>query len=95
MAGYNDIYEKVRDTAFETRRGISNSSNPMSYVERAKNVLYNNMQAIEDGLKFAAGAEKQIQILELELADAEREIDELTKPKTTQKNKKAPAKADE
>jgi len=94
MVNYQELYEKVRDVAFSTRRALANTVAPASHVERAKNVLYNNMDAIEAALKFAADAEKQIQVLEVELEDAEREIDELSKPKTTQKNKKA-AKLDE
>ena len=90
---YQETYEKIRDIAFVTRRAIGNTAAPGGHIERAKNVLYNNMDAIEDALRFAASAAKQIEILEVELADAEREIDELTK-KTTQK-KKAKATADE
>ena len=51
------------------------------------------MRSNEGALKFAAEAGQKIQVLELELDDAERELDELTK-KTTQK-KKATQKADE
>ena len=90
---YQETYEKIRDIAFVTRRAIGNTAAPGGHIERAKNVLYNNMDAIEDALRFAASAAKQIEILEVELADAERDIDELTK-KTTQK-KKAKATADE
>lgn len=90
MIDYQELYEKIRDIAFSTRRALSNTAAPMGHVERAKNMLYNNMDAIEEALKFAAGAQKEIQLLEVELADAEREIDELSsKPKTTRKNKKA------
>lgn len=91
--GYTELYEKIRDMAFNTRRGIENTVNPMSFVEQAKNILYNNMDDIEAALKFASEASKQIELLELELNDAERELDEMTK-KTTQK-KKAKATADE
>lgn len=79
--------------AFATRRAIGNTAAHGGYIERAKNVLYNNMDAIEDALRYAASAAKQMEIMEVELADAEREIDELTK-KTTQK-KKTKATADE
>ena len=94
MVNYKELYEKVRDVAFSTRRALTNTAAPMSHVERAKNVLYNNMDAIEEALKFASEAQKEIQLLEVELADAEHEIDELSKPKTTQKTKKA-TKSDE
>ena len=95
MMDYQGLYEKIRDLAFSTKRAIGNSAVPGPHIERAKNVLYNNMEAIEGALKYAAEAEKQIQLLELELSDAEREIDEMTKPKTTQKAKKATKAADE
>lgn len=90
---YKELYEKIRDMAFTVRNGINNTSTPLRFVEQAKNILYNNMDAIEGALKFAAEAGQKIQVLELELDDAERELDELTK-KTTQK-KKATQKADE
>ena len=87
MGGYKELYEKIRDVAFTTRRALANTAAPASHIERAKNVLYNNMDAIEDALKYASEAEKQIQLLEVELADAERELDEATK-KTTKKKAK-------
>ena len=95
MVNYQELYEKIRDVAFATRRAIANTAAPMGHVERAKNVLYNNMNQIEEALRFAADAQKQIQVLELELADAERELDEMSKPKTTQKTKKPRQTADE
>ena len=91
--GYKELYEKIRDMAFTVRHGINNTSTPLRFVEQAKNILYNNMDDIEKALKFAAEAGKKIQVLELELNDAERELDEATK-KTTQK-KKATPKANE
>lgn len=94
MIDYETLYEKVRDVAFDTRRALSNTAAPGAFIDRAKNVLYNNMDAIESALRFATEAAKEIQLLEIELADAEREIDELTKKKTTQKNRKT-EKADE
>jgi len=94
MVNYQELYEKIRDLAFSTRRALGNTAAPIPHIDRAKNILYNNMDAIEQGLKFAAEAEKEIKLLEVELADAEREIDELSKSKTTQKTKKA-AKANE
>lgn len=90
---FKTIYEKVRDVAFNTRKGIANSATPLRFVEQAKNVLYNNMDEIEEALKYASEASDNIRILEVELSDAERELDELTK-KTTPK-KKGSSKADE
>ena len=91
---FNDLYEKVRDNSFAMRKGMSNTQNHAPYIERMKNVMYNNLAGIEAGLKYAADAAKQIALLELELADAERELDELNK-KTTQKKPKAERKTDE
>jgi len=89
-----ELYEKVRDNAFDMRRCMSNTTNHAPYIERMKNILFNNLDAIENALKYAADAEKQIKVLELELADAERELDEATK-KTTHKKTKATADANE
>jgi len=95
MVNYQELYEKIRDMAFATRRALTNSAAISGHIERAKNTLYNNMDAIEEALKFAAEADKQIKLLELELSDAERELDELTKQKTTPKPKKQKAATDE
>jgi len=89
-----ELYEKIRDNSFSMRKGMSNTTNHAPYIERMKNILYNNLAEIEEALKYAADAAKQISLLELELADAERELDELSK-KTTQKKQKAAKSADE
>lgn len=91
---YKELYEKIRDKAFSMRKGIANSMNRVSLIEQMKNILYNNLDAIEEALKYAAYAEDQIKLLELELADAERELDEAQK-KTTQKTKKPAKGSDE
>ena len=85
------LYEKIRDNSFSMRRGMSNSVAHGPLVERMKNILYNNLPEIEEALKFAADAAQQIEVLEVELADAERELDEATK-KTTQKKTKVTTK---
>lgn len=89
-----ELYEKIRDSHFNMRKGISNTNNHGPFMEQMKNILLNNLDEIEDALKFASEAEKQIQVLELELADAERELDEATK-KTTHKKTKATVDAGE
>lgn len=89
---YKALYEKIRDMAFSVRNGIANTAVPLRFVEQAKNVLYNNMYDIEVALKFAAEAEEQIKVLEVELADAERELDEATKATTGKAKKKAATK---
>ena len=92
---YQGLYEKIRDMAFGVRRGIENTSVPMRFVEQAKNILYNNMDDIEAALKFASEASKKIEVLEVELADAERELDELTKATTSKAKKKAAPRGNE
>ena len=89
-----ELYEKIRDNSFSMRKGMSNTTNHAPYIERMKNVLFNNLTEIEAALKYASEASKQIEVLELELSDAERELDELSK-KTTQKKFKATKRGDE
>lgn len=89
-----ELYEKIRDNSFNMRKAISNTAVHAPYIERMKNVLYNNLSEIEDALKYASEAEKQIQVLEVELADAERELDEANK-KTTQKKQRSAKAANE
>lgn len=92
---YKELYEKIRDNVFSMKKGMSNTQHHTPYIERMKNVLYNNLEGIEAGLKYAAEAAKQIELLEVELADAERELDELTKKTTTQKKPKQEKHSDE
>ncbi len=73
------LYEKISDQNFRMKRGIANSVNHGAYYEQTKNLLLNNADAIEEALKYAMEAEKNIQVLELELKDAERELDEKDK----------------
>ena len=89
-----ELYEKIRDNSFSMRKGMSNTTNHAPYIERMKNVLFNNLTEIEAALKYASEASKQIEVLELELSDAERELDELNK-KTTQKKTKATKRENE
>lgn len=89
-----ELYEKIRDNSFSMRKGMSNTTNHAPFIERMKNVLFNNLTEIEAALKYASEASKQISLLELELSDAERELDELSK-KTTQKKTKATKRGDE
>lgn len=73
---YKELYEKIRDMAFAVRNGIANTAVPMRFVEQAKNVLYNNMDGIEEALKFAMDAEKKIKVLEVEIESADAELQE-------------------
>ena len=90
-----ELYEKIRSQNFNMRKGMANSVNHTQFIEQTKNVLFNNTDAIEEALKYAVEAEQQIRLLEVELNDAEAEIDELTAKKTTQKTKKKATPADE
>ena len=73
---YKELYEKIRDYAFTARKNIENGILVTRQVETMKNVLYNNLEDIEAALKFAAEAEEKMLLLETELDDAERELDE-------------------
>ena len=83
------LYEKISEQNFRLKRVLGNSSAPGGVIEQTKNILYNNTNDIEEALKYAVDAEKKIKVLELELSDAERELDELEKQskKTTSKKK--------
>ena len=88
------LYEKISEQNFRLKRVLGNTSAPGGMIEQTKNVLYNNIDAIEEELKYASDAEKQSKVLELELSDAERELDEM-KNKTIPKRKKATTEANE
>jgi len=92
------LYEKISEHSFNMRRGIANSVNHAAFIEQMKNVLFNNLDDIEAALKLASEMEKQINVLEVELNDAERELSEkdktiaeLTSKRTTSKKKNAGA----
>lgn len=71
-----ELYEKIRDAAFEFRKAVSNGIMVNRHTDRIKNILYNNLDEIEKALAFAAKAEEDVRVMELELRDAERELDE-------------------
>lgn len=73
---YKELYEKIRDVAFTARKNIQNGIMVTRQVETVKNVMYNNLGDIEAALKFAAEAEEKMMLLETELDDAEKELDE-------------------
>lgn len=89
----NALYEEIQEAAFNFRKAMSNGIRPQYQVETMKNILFNNLDGIEAALKYASEASTKIVILETELDDAEREIDELTK-KTTGKKKVAGDKSE-
>lgn len=88
------LYEKLSGQQFNLRRAIANTVNHTPHIEQTKNVLYNNFDEIVDALKYATDSEQKMKVLELELSDAERELDEkdaqikeLSGKKTTSKKK--------
>jgi len=89
------LYTKISDYHFTMKRGIANSVNHTAFYEQMKNILLNNVDDIVEALKFATEAEEKVKLLELELNDAERELDEKDKQikeltaqsKTTNKKK--------
>lgn len=89
------LSKKISEHAFAYRKAINNGARVSDQIAVTKNVLYNNFEEIEEALKYAAEAEAKIQLLELELNDAERELDEKEKElkaaekKTTSKKKAA------
>ena len=80
----NELYQQISEEAFTMRRGINNTSNPTPFRERMKNILYNNLDEIENALKYAAEANDKITALEIMLDDADAEIDSLKAQQTTQ-----------
>jgi len=93
------LYEKLSEQQFNMRRGIANSVNHAQFYDQTKNILLNNFDDIVEALKFATEAEAKMKVLELELNDAERELDEkdaqikeLTAGKATTSKKKPGAK---
>lgn len=70
------LYEKIRDLSYNLRRGLGNTMNHTPFIEQTKNVLYNNLGAIEEALKFAADADKQIKVLTVEVESADAELKE-------------------
>lgn len=73
-----ELYEKIRDAAFNFRKAMSNGVTPRQQIEQMKNLLYNNLDGIEKALEFAAKNASDVEVLTLELADAEAEIARLT-----------------
>lgn len=70
----NALYDEIRDQAFRLHRAIGNVANSRPYVEQTKNILYNRLNEIEEALKFAAEAEKQIKVLTVEIESADDEL---------------------
>ena len=72
----NELYKKIREQNFQLRRARDNGVSQGPIVEQTKNILMNNIDDIENALKVAADSADKIALLELELDDAEKELDE-------------------
>lgn len=70
------LYIKIRDQNFALRRARDNGVSQGPIVEQTKNILLNNIDPIEEAVKVACDSAGKIALLELELDDAERELDE-------------------
>ena len=66
---------KISDHAFAFRKAMANGVMVNRQIEATKNILYNNFDEIEEALRYAAEAEGKIKLLDLELNDAELELD--------------------
>lgn len=88
-----ELKEKLEEQAFKLNKAKANGMMVAQETERMRNLLVNSYDEIINGLERADRLEREVSVLNMELADAERELDELTK-KTTPK-KKAEPKADE
>ena len=71
-----ELYEKIRDAAFTCRKNQANGIMVARQVETMKNILYNNLDEIEKALEYASKAAQEINVLTVELQDAESELSE-------------------
>lgn len=91
-----ELYEKIREQLFRVESARSKGMMVNAEIDREKNILYNNAEAIRDALAFAVDAEKKIRVLETEIDDADRELkekdNEIKRLLKAPKKKAAPAK---
>ena len=94
-----EMREKVSEQAFKLKKARANGTMVMQETERMKNLLVNNRDAIIDALTRVEKLEQEVAVLNMELDDAERELDEAKKytsaKKTTAKKKEVSPEADE
>lgn len=93
-----ELIEKLNEQEFKLKKARANGVMVMQETERMKNLLVNNCDAIIDVLTRAEKLEQEVAVLNMELDDAERELDEAKKGaevKKTAKNKAVPAEANE
>lgn len=94
-----ELREKLSEQAFKLKKARANGTMVMQETERMKNLLVNNCDAIIDVLTRVEKLEQEVAVLNMELDDAERELDEAKKDtsvkKTTAKKKEASPEANE
>ena len=104
-----ELREKLSDQAFKLKKARANGTMVMQETERMKNLLVNNCDAIIEVLTRAEKLEQEVAILNMELDDAERELDEakgkkpaetedvakVVKKTTAKKKETSPEEADE
>ena len=94
-----ELTGKLKEQAFKLKKAQSTGTMVMQETERMKNLFVNNCDEIIAALERAEKLEKEVAVLNMELDDAERELDEAKKStsakKTTAKKKEVPVEADE
>lgn len=70
------LASKLSDAQFELKVAIAHGAKINQAKESLRNVLQNNIDEILKALDFAAKAEQQIKVLEVEIANADSELDE-------------------
>lgn len=71
-----ELVKTISDHAFRLRRAKSNGTMIRQEQESMKNILMNNVDQILEALSVAAEADEKISLLEMELDDADKELDE-------------------
>ncbi len=89
--GIKEMVRDVQDQAFRLKNAESTGMLLRDERERMKNVLYNYKEEILEAIAMADEAEEKINILELQLDDADRELKELDEEIKALKAAKQPA----
>lgn len=74
MDNLKQLIQEVGDQAFRLRNAKANGIMVKQETERMKNVLLNNLDAIIEALRCAEEAGEQINILNVQLDDAEEDL---------------------
>lgn len=67
---------EISNAKYNYQKALSDGFTITRSRESLRNVLENSLDEILEALAFAENAEEKTQLLEVELADAERELDE-------------------